>query len=435
MRGLVLVALVCLSCGRKTALPQGALDAQPNVVATGGSDASEAAKRDTWLPPDAAGIGADLDAAPDLPLATDGKVGCSPLLVTWLPEPELTMCPPSEEPAACGGDDVGVVVARSSACVRAWGAVPFQCTLAPEPKPDEEIVIVEVPDCLDSVAIETALACADRIEIVYMITGACQACDGKRSTWRAFTLPRDSRPVIATSHFVMPPCPPPPPPGDTGGTTGTGGAGGAAGTRGTGGAGTAIDGGCPQTRIDTTQAAVVYAAYAGLAPSTTVIAEEEPVPGLWEEMHAQLFSVKRYADGGSPSSNECAFIYRECVLAVPTDECGWFGPIASGVAINGAFYYSWGSGSGIYRTIFGKLAPNGTTFVKTTSGGYTNGSYGPPPLVIALEAGQMLVYRPSRTPSDFNQWEGGELVGTLKDFGDRLALVDSNGQEIAPFAP
>jgi hypothetical protein len=112
-----------------------------------------------------------------------------------------------------------------------------------------------------------------------------------------------------------------------------------------------------------------------------------------------------------------------------------FGPIASGVATNGAFYFSRGWGSGMYRTTFGKLAPSGAGLVKTTSGGYFNSGYGPPPLVIALEAGRILVYRPARSPRVFNEWQSGTLIGVLKDFGDRLAIVDSNEQEIPSMLP
>jgi hypothetical protein len=112
-----------------------------------------------------------------------------------------------------------------------------------------------------------------------------------------------------------------------------------------------------------------------------------------------------------------------------------FGPISSGVATNGAFYFSRGWGSGMYRTNFGKLAPSGAGLVKTTSGGYFNYGSGPPPLVIALEAGRILVYRPAGFPRTFNQWQSGTLIGTLKDFGDRLAIVDSNEQELPGTLP
>jgi hypothetical protein len=215
-------------------------------------------------------------------------------------------------------------------------------------------------------------------------------------------------------------------------TTGLGGAAGAGSIAGSGGA--TSDGGCLQTRIDSTQAAAAYAAYAGLASSETIQAEEDNVPLLWEAMHAQLFTTKRYYEG-MPATRACSFIYRECVLTLPTGDCTLFGPLVSGVVANGAFYYSWGWGSGIYRTHFGRLAPSGGALVQIKSGGYTIFGDDPPPLVVAFEGGQILVYRPARSPSDFNQWQGGDLVGTLKDLGDRLAIVDRSGQEIPASFP
>ena len=432
MRGCFLLVMVCLSCG-KTALPKGAVDAAADVASTGGAGANDAPVQDAWLAPDKVVSTPDLAASPDF--RPDGAAGCSSLSVAWPPTPLAASCPPSSEPAACAGNDVGVVVARSTACTTAWNWSQQQCVGWNPPAADEELVVLDVPNCLDSIQIDSARACADHIELAYTINGSCQACDGTHSIWRAFLLPRDPRPIIATGRTVIPPCPPPPP--DTGGTTGAGGATGAGGIAGAGGVvgsggiagGTAVDGGCPQTRIDSTRAAAAYAAYAGLAPSSAIQAEEKTVPGLWEEMHAQLFNAKRYYDGGPPPT-ECSFIYRECVLTIPEDGCTMFGPIASGVATGGAFYYSSGWGSGIYRTNFCKLAPSGPALVKTTSGGYTNSGYGPPPLVVALDAGQILVYRPTAFSFDFNQWQGGDLVGTLKDFGNRLAIVDSSGQEI-----
>ncbi len=425
MRGRFLLVMVCLSCG-KTALPTGAIDAAADVAFTGGAGANDAPVQDAWLAPDKVASSTDLAASPDL--RSDSAAECSSLSVAWLPTPLAASCPPSSEPAACAGNDVGVVVARSEACIGAWGAIPLQCMGWDVLADDEELVVLDVANCLDSIQIDSVRGCADHIELAYTINGSCQACDGTHSIWRAFLLPRDPRPIIATGRTVIPPCPPLPP--ATGGTTGAGGAVGSGGTTG----GTAVDGGCPQTRIDSTQAAAAYAAYAGLASSSAIQAEEETVPGLWEEMHAQLFNAKQYYDGGPPTT-ECSFIYRECVLTIPEDDCTMFGPIASGVATNGAFYYSRGWGSGVYRTNFCKLAPSGAALVKITSGGYTNSGYGPPPLVVALAAGQILVYRPSAFPFDFNQWQGGDLVGTLKDLGNRLAVVDSSGQEIPAMFP
>jgi hypothetical protein len=105
------------------------------------------------------------------------------------------------------------------------------------------------------------------------------------------------------------------------------------------------------------------------------------------------------------------------------------------VATQDALYFSWGSGSGIYRSTLGKLAPSGDGLVKTTSGEYFNPSHGPPTLVVALENGQLNVYRAKVSWARFNDWQDPEFMGTLKDFGDRLAIVDGNGRELPSTLP
>ena len=52
----------------------------------------------------------------------------------------------------------------------------------------------------------------------------------------------------------------------------------------------------------------------------------------------------------------------------------------------------------------------------------------PPPLVLEADATEVLVYR--AMTDVFNVWSTKALFGTLKDYGDRLAIVDSTGQEI-----
>jgi hypothetical protein len=354
---------------------------------------------------DAADVSPDLapspGAVPDS--ANDGMAGCTPLPYAWLSLEAGSYCPPSVA-AACAGGDTRVAVARSQACIDAWNAMPFQCAAWPALPEELELVALHVPNCSDTITIDSALACADHIVLAYTINSACESCDGKHPSDRGLLLPRDRRPIIATRRDLVPPCSPPP-------------------------------GGCPQTPIDATQAAAAYAAYRGLSSNEWAQAEEKTVPGLWEEMHAQLFEARRYYDGGPPTT-PLSFIYRECAITVMPDNYNLFGRIASGMATQGAFYSSWGAGSGIYRTNFVKLAPSGAGLVRTTSGGYVNSNDGPPPLVVALVAEQILVYRPASTPTDFNQWQGGELIGTLKDFGDRLGIVDGNGQEIpAEFPP
>ena len=131
---------------------------------------------------------------------------------------------------------MGVVVARSAACANAWGAVLYQCIMWSAPAANEEIVVLRMNNCTDSLDTATASACGDHIEVSYIGHGTCAACDGKRSDLRAFTLPLDTRPVIATGQIIEPPCLPP----DlaTGGTTGSGGAIGTGGMGGTAAGGT-----------------------------------------------------------------------------------------------------------------------------------------------------------------------------------------------------
>jgi hypothetical protein len=71
---------------------------------------------------------------------------------------------------------------------------------------------------------------------------------------------------------------------------------------------------------------------------------------------------------------------------------------------NGAFYYSWRSGSGIDYSILGKLAPEGDAMVSTSSIEYTNPNLGPPNLVVALESGQVVVNRATVYWGKFNDW-------------------------------
>jgi hypothetical protein len=218
----------------------------------------------------------------------------------------------------------------------------------------------------------------------------------------------------------------------TGGTGGTGGAdtspanGGA--TAGSGDAG--ITGGaCSETRVDASQATAAYTAYAfrvnpGLNPLATFTAEELNVPGLWEALQGQLFTVNWAVD--TTSFQECSFLYRHCEVTVVVDGNVMFGQIVSGVVANGALYYSWQFGSGLYYSNIGKVAADGSALVQTVGPSYMLGS--PPPLVLEADATEVLVYR--AMTDVFNVWSTKELFGTLKDYGDRLAILDSTGQEI-----
>jgi hypothetical protein len=150
-----------------------------------------------------------------------------------------------------------------------------------------------------------------------------------------------------------------------GGSVGTGGSGIAAG--GTGGAGgitsTGAAGTCGVERLTAAEATSLYRKYAfevqpgpGLNP--TVIFEGVPldVPGLWEGLNAQLFLVKGFSQDGSPW-RDCTIMTSACRVFIPSAECGLaVRPLSSGLVANGAFYFAWSSGSGVFRSRLGKLA-------------------------------------------------------------------------------
>jgi len=422
MRRLLIIALAALAC-QKSGLQMAEPDASGTVAGTSAPS------------PDSPG-------SPDQAVLPDAS-GCVPLLPTRLADLDPYLCPPSAAPAACGGGDTGAIVARSDACTRAWGDIIFQCVLWPAIPPGQEMLVLEASNCLDTIEIQSARACDDHIEVSYAEYVACEACGGQQSALRAFLLPLDPRPVIATRRLIPTPCPPPP---SSGGSTGSGGNG-AGGTTGSGGspATCTIDGGynCTQGPVNQITAGALYIGHVPGGPSSVlpgqlVGAVEKCVPGLWDALQAQLFGGHVSAADGTLLS-ECSFLARGCTVTMvmpEEDGCATFGPILSGVVAEGAFYYSYRVGSGIAYSVLGKLAWDGTALVRTQSPYYTNPSLGPPNLVVAAQGGRVVVYRAMVDWRAFNEWhEPAELMGTLVDFGDHLGIVDVSGQELGSTLP
>jgi hypothetical protein len=149
-----------------------------------------------------------MPAADSFPAADDSST-CTPLQATALADPDYGACPATADTAACVASDIGAGVARSADCIASWGAIPFQCSNWPVLPAGQEFVVLTVSDCSFTIFIESAVACADHIEISYIEEGHCTSCDSMHSTMRAFSLPLDSRPVIASGRSIMPPCIPP----------------------------------------------------------------------------------------------------------------------------------------------------------------------------------------------------------------------------------
>ena len=161
-------------------------------------------------PPDAA---VESAAVSDADLHDAVHADCTQLPVEWAEEPSPDACRPITNPACYPEIDTGVIVARYGSCLASWGAPPFQCVGWPTLGDGQEFVILTVDDCSYNVTVESLEACADGIQIKYLVQGTCSSCDGTRSNLRVLVLPRDSHPVVAVSQgIIMPPCPPPPPP-------------------------------------------------------------------------------------------------------------------------------------------------------------------------------------------------------------------------------
>jgi hypothetical protein len=334
------------------------------------------------------------------------------LSIPTVTEVPVASCPPSTAAAVCAGSDVGAIVARSSACAASWGQAPVQCLLWSEPADGEELVVFETPRCASSTEVERVQACADHIEVALLNRLSCD-CSDAQTKQRKFSLPRDARPVVVVQRTLAPPCLPPQP--DAGAPD----------------AGSA----CAQIRISEDEAAKAFAAYKkqtvpGLNPQLIFTAREKTVPGLWESLKGQLFSGIMDLGTNAPVS-ETSFFYWNCTLTALGDS----GPITSGVVADGAFYYSWSSGSGIFRSALGKLiVSRGSVLVKYGSPAYVNPGFGPPGLVVAYEGGQVVVYRATVGWAKFNEWQNPEYIGLLKDFGDHLSIMNG-GKELPTTLP
>lgn len=236
--------------------------------------------------------------------------------------------------------------------------------------------------------------------------------------------------VLAVSLVAMAA---PPGCGGSGGLSGhgpsAGGMGGAAGMISGGAAGS-----CGTERLTAPEATSLYRKYAfevqpDLNPTTVFEARELEVEGLWQGLNAQLFDVSGRAENGG-FFRDCTILTHACRVFVPAGECSDFAsPLSSGLVANGAFYFSWGSGSGVFRSQIGKLTPDGPQFTRVVSAASMNASYGPPPLVVQKAGTDILVYRAN--PTAFNQWSSADQLGKLDDRRDSLVVVDGSGQPIA----
>jgi hypothetical protein len=140
------------------------------------------------------------------PRIGDAREHCVLLQASPRPEPALAACPATEATPECAAHDVDAVVARSDSCMDSWGAVPFQCVGWPALPPGQEFLVLTAHDCSFTISIQSAVACADHIEVSFFEEGHCATCDGQHSAMHVWSLPLDDRPVIANGKVLDPLC-------------------------------------------------------------------------------------------------------------------------------------------------------------------------------------------------------------------------------------
>jgi hypothetical protein len=150
---------------------------------------------------------------------------------------------------------------------------------------------------------------------------------------------------------------------------------------------------------------------------------EYDVPDLWETLRVQLFSAD-YVSADGQRFNSGLWAYYQGVLYPFGSTMGGHG-LMSGVLQGDAFYYSYSWGSGIHRSVLGKLTIGeaGPEFVE--SGGFSSRD-------LFLAQGDDEIAVEDGTYRGYDDWMAAEPFGTLVDRGTELAVVDSEGQEIVP---
>jgi hypothetical protein len=197
-----------------------------------------------------------------------------------------------------------------------------------------------------------------------------------------------------------------------------------------GGAGGATGASCETTPLATPRVAALYGdlvrtAEPNLATGVTFDVHELAIAGLWDAMQTQLFTVDFLSQDGTQFRNG-AFVVRNCTVVVPSDNWGTAGVrFESGVMQGGALYYTYSFGSGILRSMVGKLALQNGALVATEVGGYSM------QLLFVLAVGSGVVVE-AGSYVGFNDWSSPVAFGTVSEDAAGLHVVDAADHEIPP---
>ncbi|MBN1610840.1 MAG: hypothetical protein JW940_29685 [Polyangiaceae bacterium] len=181
-------------------------------------------------------------------------------------------------------------------------------------------------------------------------------------------------------------------------------------------------------RIGIREAAALVAEWAfdenpDLNPTAAFDVLEYDVPDLWETLRVQLFYVD-YVSTDGQHFNSALLAYYQGELYPFAATFGGHG-LMSGVLQGDAFYYSYSWGSGIHRSVLGRLTIGDAEPEFVESGGFMN-------IDLFLTLGDTEIQVEQGTYRDYEDWTGAVPFGTLVDRGTELGVIDSEGNEIVP---
>jgi hypothetical protein len=181
-----------------------------------------------------------------------------------------------------------------------------------------------------------------------------------------------------------------------------------------------------QNQIQQLVRAYAFEKHPAMTSEVILNIEELEVPGLWEELRLQIFSVIFTGTDGQ-QFNESPFVYHDGKVEPFACAIGGYG-VTSGVLLNGALYYTYSWGSGIHRSILAKMswnAPDCTlTFIE--SAGFRDMD-----VFVYAKEGELWVDQGEYL--QFNSWDKAQRFGSLIESEGSLAVLDEAGNALTPW--
>jgi hypothetical protein len=159
-----------------------------------------------------------------------------------------------------------------------------------------------------------------------------------------------------------------------------------------------------------------------LNPEVTFRVKELRVPGLWAALAIQLFVADDLIDGQVLPRDP--FLYFKGAIHPFVNSIGGHG-VMSGVVSGDAFYYSYSWGSGIHRSLVGRLTIKEGRPIREESRALWNTD-----MFVEKSADGRVRIVEARW-REFNRWEKGVPLGWIDGAeGSRLKMVDDYGREV-----